>query len=153
MDWEDGAEVKQATNVLLPLWADMDTEDALELLNPEFDNEHVRQYAVSKLEKADDEVSFRIKIIFSTYTNASKKSVCNWSYDSFIICGFNLNLRLSSLGFTSLSLPVGPSLKGSAFNTTKYPDEISYCKSCEKRSIGTIFLLVSLAMNLVMLNL
>lgn len=47
--------MKQATEILLPCWVDIDVDDALELLGPTFDNKQVRQYAVRQLEKADDD--------------------------------------------------------------------------------------------------
>lgn len=54
--WTDATEVKQAVE-LLPKWADVDVDDALELLGPQFTNRAVRGYAVSQLRKADDDVS------------------------------------------------------------------------------------------------
>ena len=48
-------EVRQAVE-LLPTWADIDVEDALELLGPGFVHADVRSYAVSQLKKADDNV-------------------------------------------------------------------------------------------------
>jgi hypothetical protein len=53
--WTDPTEVRQAVD-LLPLWADIDVDDALELLGKDFANRHVRAYAVSQLRKADDDV-------------------------------------------------------------------------------------------------
>ncbi|KAJ3188349.1 Phosphatidylinositol (PI) 3-kinase [Gaertneriomyces sp. JEL0708] len=52
--WTDLVEVKQATD-LLRVWADIDIDDALELLGPTFEDLKVRSYAVSQLRKADDE--------------------------------------------------------------------------------------------------
>lgn len=49
-------EARQAVD-LLPSWADIDVEDALELLGPSFTNSDVRTYAVNQLKKADDDVS------------------------------------------------------------------------------------------------
>lgn len=74
MDWNDQLEMKQATEILLPMWVDIDVEDALELLGifivifliyswigPSFLNQKVRKFAgmnsftiVKQLEKADD---------------------------------------------------------------------------------------------------
>jgi phosphatidylinositol 3-kinase len=54
--WNDPVEARQAVD-LLPAWADIDVEDALELLGPSFGNSHVRTYAVNQLKKADDDVS------------------------------------------------------------------------------------------------
>lgn len=55
MVWTDNTEVRQAVD-LLPLWVDIDVDDALELLGKEFENRSVRSYAVNQLRKADDEV-------------------------------------------------------------------------------------------------
>ena len=54
--WTDSTEVRQAVD-LLPLWVDIDVDDALELLGKEFSNRSVRSYAVNQLRKADDDVS------------------------------------------------------------------------------------------------
>ncbi len=52
--WTDATEVRQAVD-LLPLWVDIDVDDALELLGKEFQNRSVRSYAVNQLKKADDD--------------------------------------------------------------------------------------------------
>jgi phosphatidylinositol 3-kinase len=56
VDWSDPIETEQAVTTLLPLWVDVDVEDMLELLGAQFQHREVRSFAVSKLEKADDEV-------------------------------------------------------------------------------------------------
>lgn len=56
MVWTDATEVRQAVEIL-PLWVDIDVDDALELLGKEFGNRAVRSYAVNQLRKADDDVS------------------------------------------------------------------------------------------------
>lgn len=53
--WSDPTEVRQAVDIL-PLWVDIDVDDALELLGKEFENRSVRTYAVDQLRKADDDV-------------------------------------------------------------------------------------------------
>lgn len=53
--WDKDEEVKQAID-LLQQWVTTDTEDALELLGPTYDNSRVRSYAVSRLQQAPDEV-------------------------------------------------------------------------------------------------
>lgn len=40
---------------LLPTWTEIDVDDALELLGPQFEHPAVRAYAVNRLKKADDE--------------------------------------------------------------------------------------------------
>ena len=41
---------------MMQKWSLIDVDDALELLSPHFTNLAVRQYAVSRLREADDEV-------------------------------------------------------------------------------------------------
>jgi hypothetical protein len=44
---------------LLPLWgSEVGIDDALELLGPGFKDRRVRAFAVKRLERADDDVSF-----------------------------------------------------------------------------------------------
>ncbi len=55
--WRDASEVKQAVEILLPQWTDIETDDALELLGPEMQDNRVRNFAVKQLSRADDDVS------------------------------------------------------------------------------------------------
>ena len=57
VDFSNPAEAAQATQTLLPLWVEIDVEDALELLGASFENEKVRGFAVSQLKKASDDVT------------------------------------------------------------------------------------------------
>ena len=52
--WDDPSEVRLAVE-MLPIWVDIDVDDALELLSPIFRNSNVQQHAVNQLESADDE--------------------------------------------------------------------------------------------------
>ncbi|KAJ3700714.1 hypothetical protein LUZ61_004419 [Rhynchospora tenuis] len=54
VEWSDVQEAKQAVE-LMGRWETIDVTDALELLSPLFESEEVRAYAVSVLERADDE--------------------------------------------------------------------------------------------------
>ncbi|KAF8455028.1 kinase-like domain-containing protein [Kalaharituber pfeilii] len=54
VSWSEAAESKQAVE-LLPQWTEIDVDDALELLGPQFEHPAVRAYAVNRLRKADDE--------------------------------------------------------------------------------------------------
>nr|CAD1822733.1 unnamed protein product [Ananas comosus var. bracteatus] len=54
VEWSDVQEAKQAVD-LMGRWETIDVTDALELLSPVFESEEVRAYAVSVLERADDE--------------------------------------------------------------------------------------------------
>ncbi|KAI4384298.1 hypothetical protein MLD38_002471 [Melastoma candidum] len=54
VEWSDLQEAKQALE-LMSKWETIDVCDALELLSPVFESEEVRAYAVSVLERADDE--------------------------------------------------------------------------------------------------
>ncbi len=44
---------------LLPMWTEIDIDDALELLGPSTVDSRVRAFAVKQLSRADDDVSFR----------------------------------------------------------------------------------------------
>lgn len=52
-NWQDLGETRQAID-LIPYWAEIDVDAALELLGPTFDNPVVRAYAVDRLRKSDD---------------------------------------------------------------------------------------------------
>lgn len=52
---------------LLGKWNPMDVEDALELLSSQFTNRAVRQYAVSRLKGANDDVSGYMLISAPTF--------------------------------------------------------------------------------------
>ncbi|XP_057528744.1 phosphatidylinositol 3-kinase, root isoform isoform X2 [Amaranthus tricolor] len=54
VEWSDVQEAKQAIE-LMGRWEMIDVCDALELLSPVFESEEVRAYAVSVLERADDD--------------------------------------------------------------------------------------------------
>eukprot|EP00249_Psilotum_nudum_P022815 c28649_g1_i1 orf=409-2850(-) len=54
VDWSDAHEAKQAVE-LMHRWVPIDMADALELLSPVFESEEVRAYAVTVLERAEDE--------------------------------------------------------------------------------------------------
>lgn len=54
VSWNDQAEARQAVQ-LLSKWTEIDVDDALELLGPQFDNPEVRAYAVDRLRKSDDD--------------------------------------------------------------------------------------------------
>lgn len=70
--WSDPGEVKQAVETLLPVWAEVEIDDALELLGPGegFRDRRVRAYAVHQLRKADDEVSRQCHVLVSWGTLA-----------------------------------------------------------------------------------
>ena len=56
--------MKQAVEVLLPLWTEIDTDDALELLGPNTVDSRVRSFAVKQLRRADDDVRALLIIAF-----------------------------------------------------------------------------------------
>ncbi|EJU04865.1 atypical/PIKK/PI3K protein kinase [Dacryopinax primogenitus] len=53
--WRDASEVKQAVEVLLPMWVEIELDDALELLGPGMVDSRVRTFAVRQLRRADDD--------------------------------------------------------------------------------------------------
>lgn len=54
VNWQDHSESRQAVQILAK-WTEVDVDDALELLGPNFDNPAVRAYAVDRLRKSDDD--------------------------------------------------------------------------------------------------
>jgi len=54
VNWKNEREARQAAP-MLEKWAEIDVDDALELLGPQFDHPLVRSYAVDRLRKADDQ--------------------------------------------------------------------------------------------------
>ena len=52
-DWNNPSEARQAAE-LIPKWAEINIDSALELLGPTYDSPIVRAYAVDRLRKADD---------------------------------------------------------------------------------------------------
>jgi phosphatidylinositol 3-kinase len=54
VNWENDGESRQAVQILSK-WTEVDVDDALELLGPNFDNPEVRTYAVDRLRKSDDD--------------------------------------------------------------------------------------------------
>jgi phosphatidylinositol 3-kinase len=54
--WRDPNEVKQAVEELLPMWTEIDMDDALELLGPGTVDARVRAFAVRQLSRAEDDV-------------------------------------------------------------------------------------------------
>ncbi|WVZ98390.1 hypothetical protein U9M48_043844 [Paspalum notatum var. saurae] len=54
VDWSDRQDAKDAVE-LIGNWETIDVADALELLSPDFKREEIRAYAVSILERADDD--------------------------------------------------------------------------------------------------
>ncbi|CEL55526.1 phosphatidylinositol 3-kinase [Rhizoctonia solani AG-1 IB] len=53
--WKDASEVKQAVEILLPMWTEVGIADALELLGPSTSDSRVRSFAVKQLKRADDD--------------------------------------------------------------------------------------------------
>ena len=69
--------MKQAVEVLLPLWTEIATDDALELLGPNTVDSRVRSFAVKQLRRADDDV--RASLIFAfihTHAAGDRNSPC-----------------------------------------------------------------------------
>ncbi|KAG8823128.1 Phosphatidylinositol (PI) 3-kinase [Serendipita sp. 401] len=78
--WRDGNEVKQAVEILLPLWTDIDVDDALELLGPDTVDSRVRRYAVKQLNRAgeDELMLYLLQMVqalkFESMTNSDQRS-------------------------------------------------------------------------------
>ncbi|KIM33617.1 hypothetical protein M408DRAFT_157762 [Serendipita vermifera MAFF 305830] len=78
--WRDSNEVKQAIEILLPLWSDIDTDDALELLGPNTVDSRVRRYAVKQLNRAgpDELMLYLLQLVqalkFESLTSSDQRS-------------------------------------------------------------------------------
>ncbi|KAF3585642.1 hypothetical protein F2Q69_00031453 [Brassica cretica] len=75
VEWSDVQEAKQAIQ-LMDKWETIDVCDALELQSPLFQSEEVRAFAVSVLERADDEElqCYLLQLICSmSYTFTTRK--------------------------------------------------------------------------------
>ncbi|CAG7852601.1 Phosphatidylinositol 3-kinase vps34 Short=PI3-kinase vps34; Short=PI3K vps34; Short=PtdIns-3-kinase vps34; AltName: Full=Vacuolar protein sorting-associated protein 34 [Serendipita indica DSM 11827] len=78
--WRDANEVKQAVEILLPLWTDIDTDDALELLGPNTVDSRVRRYAVKQLNRAghDELMLYLLQLVqalkFESMTSSDQRS-------------------------------------------------------------------------------
>ena len=72
--WSDQSEVNQAIEILLPMWNEPDTEDALELLGPSFSHPIVRSYGVNLLSRADDDelLLYLLQLVQALKFNSSK---------------------------------------------------------------------------------
>jgi phosphatidylinositol 3-kinase len=68
--WRDPSEVKQAVEELLPMWTEIDIDDALELLGPGTVDSRVRAFAVKQLSRADDDVCYCSNKVHESCTNA-----------------------------------------------------------------------------------
>lgn len=80
ISWEDPKEVKQAIE-LLPRWTEIDIDDALELLGPNFKHPAVRTYAVDRLRKASDHELelYLLQLVQALRFERGEKSVRNLS--------------------------------------------------------------------------
>lgn len=82
--WSDREEVKQAVEVLLPMWAEIEIGDALELLGPgeAFRDRRVRSYAVKQIARADDEVNVlsptHLTVLLTVLTVLSRNWLCTF---------------------------------------------------------------------------
>eukprot|EP01102_Stenamoeba_stenopodia_P008403 TRINITY_DN2413_c0_g1_i3.p1 TRINITY_DN2413_c0_g1~~TRINITY_DN2413_c0_g1_i3.p1 ORF type:complete len:756 (-),score=166.31 TRINITY_DN2413_c0_g1_i3:142-2073(-) len=97
IDWNDTAEAKHAVE-LLSQWEPLDTEDALELLTSHFTNSAVREYAVSRLEEANDDeiMSYLLQLVQALrYEKPGKKP----SLTNFLICRAVNNPELANFFF------------------------------------------------------
>lgn len=80
VNWQAPAEVKIALE-LLDQWQPMDTQDALELLTPQFQHPQVRYYAVSRLLQASDEdlLLYLLQLVqalkYENYTGAAQEDL------------------------------------------------------------------------------
>ncbi|KAH9971754.1 putative atypical/PIKK/PI3K protein kinase [Lactifluus volemus] len=95
--WRDPMEVKQAVEELLPMWTEIDTDDALELLGPGTVDSRVRAFAVKQLARADDDelMLYLLQLVQSlkfessaSDTRSSRSTASAVSYDDSGLADF-----------------------------------------------------------------
>ncbi|OQO13539.1 hypothetical protein B0A48_01768 [Cryoendolithus antarcticus] len=101
VNWGEPAESRQAI-ALLPKWAEIDIDDALELLGPGVRNSAVRAYAVDRLRKADDEelLLYLLQLVqalkFDQPLTAKEDDELDSSLASFVIARSADNMKLGN---------------------------------------------------------
>ncbi|KAI5362408.1 putative phosphatidylinositol 3-/4-kinase, catalytic domain, protein kinase-like domain superfamily [Septoria linicola] len=100
VNWSEQAESKQAI-ALLPKWAEIDVDDALELLGPGVRNPTVRAYAVDRLRKADDEelLLYLLQLVQALKfepQHSREEDETDSSLASFLIARSAANLKLGN---------------------------------------------------------
>ncbi|KAM3416800.1 Phosphatidylinositol 3-kinase VPS34 [Cercospora zeina] len=100
VNWNEQAESRQAI-ALLPKWAEIDVDDALELLGPSVRNPSVRAYAVDRLRKADDEelLLYLLQLVQALKfepARAGEEDETDSSLASFLIVRSAANLKLGN---------------------------------------------------------
>lgn len=96
--WSDAVEARQAI-ALLPKWAVIDVDDALELLGPSIQSPAVRAYAVDRLRKADDEelLLYLLQLVQALkFEPESTDDETDSSLASFLIARSAANLSLGN---------------------------------------------------------
>ncbi|KAH6788652.1 vacuolar protein sorting 34 [Perilla frutescens var. frutescens] len=91
VEWSDVQEAKQALE-LMGKWETIDVCDALELLSPVFESEEVRAYAVSVLERADDEElqCYLLQLVQALRFERSDKSRLSYFLVERSLCNIDL---------------------------------------------------------------
>lgn len=100
VNWNEQSESRQAI-ALLPRWAEIDVDDALELLGPSVRNPSVRAYAVDRLRKADDDelLLYLLQLVQALKFEArqvTEEDATDSSLASFLIARSAANLKLGN---------------------------------------------------------
>lgn len=98
--WSDTTETAQAVS-LLPKWSMVTVDSALELLGPNFNNPDVRQFAVSRLEKAEDIeiILYLLQLVQALRYEPEESALCN-----FLVKKASENERLGAQFFWYLTV-------------------------------------------------
>lgn len=101
VNWQDAGEAKQAVQ-LLTKWTEVDVDDAIELLGPDFDNPAVRAYAVDRLRKSDDDelLLYLLQLVqalkYERTSDSSDVTSANSSLAGFLISRAAQNFMLGN---------------------------------------------------------
>ena len=100
VNWNEQTESRQAIS-FLPKWAEIDVDDALELLGPGVRNPAVRAYAVERLRKADDDelLLYLLQLVQALKfepQQAKDESDADSSLASFLVVRSAANFKLAN---------------------------------------------------------
>ncbi|KAI5796258.1 kinase-like domain-containing protein [Peziza echinospora] len=154
VSWQEAAESKQAVE-LLPQWTEIDVDDALELLGPQFENPAVRAYAVQRLKKADDEELqlYLLQLVqalkFEKVPENPEAPPTETSLAGFLISRASVNSILGSYFYWYLMVECEDKLRKGLFQKVAYDFQLSLAAMADgverramlKRQADFIFLL------------
>lgn len=130
VNWTEQTESRQVI-ALLPRWAEIDVDDALELLGPGVQNPAVRAYAVDRLRKADDEelLSYLLQLVQALKfepRHAKENDDIDSSLASFLIVRSAANFKLGNFLYWYLMVELDENAPGQSPEKKKLFARVAY---------------------------